>query len=482
MQIKKALLKKIILVATFIFGIFLYKNYSAVYVKNSKTSYASREELVTLLEKVEFYQPLYNVKFSKLYNLNYPAKRYESTIERAKTLEVYLSKIAKYKSLKILDVGSSLGYFSLYFADRGNFVDGIDFSENNVKIAKLLAKLNNISRANFEVKTFDDEFIDNLPYHYDVVFIFSVLHHVINAHGLEYTQDLMMKLLDKVPYVIVELAKNDEDVTFSWKDKLPANELAVFDKCANCEILKLGEYGTHLSDTKRPLYVVKKKTITVNNKEHQVSAIKFGAYRHDSEVLDSRNRKYYFTDEFFIKDIVANESEIKSCDNVVDFHKKISEFNPPISTPKLLDYEKMDNRYIFVYEKLDAENLADIVPSLDKETKRSIMYKVLENLAYLETKNIGFYDFRIWNVLTSSLRDKIYLIDFDEAKILSEPTNYLNDFLWFLQDLNTGHLVNLNHEGKPKDFGIFQDIADLILDGKVKNSKELLALLKEKSE
>src|SRR5207253_1923667 len=62
----------------------------------------------------------------------------------------------------------------------------------------------------------------------NVVFLLSVLHHVIVAKGLEWARTALTRLLDNKITIIAELAKKEEDVPFQWKDHLPTNELEAF--------------------------------------------------------------------------------------------------------------------------------------------------------------------------------------------------------------------------------------------------------------
>lgn len=246
------------------YGIDKLNNYTELntYVKNQKVSEVEAKELINLLGKVEYYQPLYNIKFPKLYRLLNSAGRKDASKERADLIYSYLQDEIKFKKLHILDIGSSLGYMPLYFSDKdhgSNITLGIDVNPYNVNISRILAKINKLPNANFEIAEFNPEYIENMSNSYDVAFIFSVLHHINFNHGLEYTQNLVVKLLDKVPLLFIEFAIAEEKVNFPWRETLPEDPLVFFAKCSDCKVEKLGEFNTHLSDVKRPLYVVKKK-------------------------------------------------------------------------------------------------------------------------------------------------------------------------------------------------------------------------------
>ncbi len=248
------------------YGENLWKEYGAIKLENYavQNTYVKApeepvQELLESLKKVEYYQPLYNIKFPIAYEFFNQVKREDTSKKRAETVYSYLKEEMKFKKLHILDVGSNLGYMSLFMGDRDGVVLGLDTNLDHINISRILAKLNNLPNVNFDLEEFNPEYISRMDNSYDVVFIFSVLHHVTLAYGLEYTQNLMVKILDKVPLLFVELAIAEEKVNFPWRAALPADPLAIFAKCTDCQVEILGYFDTHLSDVKRPLYVIKKK-------------------------------------------------------------------------------------------------------------------------------------------------------------------------------------------------------------------------------
>ncbi len=82
----------------------------------------------------------------------------------------------KINKIKILDVGCGGGLISEGLSKLGAKVTGIDFVEENIKIAKLHAKKNNL-KINYFVKDFEKEIIKDK---YDVIVIFEVLEHLNN--------------------------------------------------------------------------------------------------------------------------------------------------------------------------------------------------------------------------------------------------------------------------------------------------------------
>jgi len=77
---------------------------------------------------------------------------------------------------KILDIGCGGGLISEGLTKIGASVTGIDFIKENINIAKIHAKKNNL-KINYVVKNFEKE---KIPSKYDVIIILEVLEHLSN--------------------------------------------------------------------------------------------------------------------------------------------------------------------------------------------------------------------------------------------------------------------------------------------------------------
>ena len=94
---------------------------------------------------------------------------------RIKYIQDTLNK-KKLNKLKILDVGCGGGLVSEGIAKLGADVTGIDFIEENIRVAKKHANQNKLE-INYIVKDFEKE---RLTSKYDVIIIFEVLEHLEN--------------------------------------------------------------------------------------------------------------------------------------------------------------------------------------------------------------------------------------------------------------------------------------------------------------
>ena len=91
----------------------------------------------------------------------------------------YILKVLNKKNLnntKVLDIGCGGGLVSEGLSKIGATVTGIDFIKQNIKVAKMHAKKNNL-KINYIVKDFEKEKITSK---YDVIIILEVLEHLSN--------------------------------------------------------------------------------------------------------------------------------------------------------------------------------------------------------------------------------------------------------------------------------------------------------------
>lgn len=131
--------------------------------------------------------------------------------------------------LRVLDIGCSLGYFSFELAKRGAKVTAVDADGQLVYIADKISHLYGLEM-DFRQAFLDTDLLAGLE-HYDVVIMFSILHHIMGDakisynwklanSGLEYCKLLMKLVGEKCDTLFFDMAQSDE--TLYWKEHLPA--------------------------------------------------------------------------------------------------------------------------------------------------------------------------------------------------------------------------------------------------------------------
>ncbi len=203
-------------------------------------------ELEQSLNRVEFYQALYGIT-----GFEDPLR---SCRDRAVTIAAALRPLGP--KFRLLDFGSSLGYFPFFFADRGATTTGFDIKPENMAVALATQRLNGLP-ATFQTAPLDLNTVCAIsPGEYDVALILSVLHHITHKCGIDYVVQLLAQLHARVPTLILELAHRNEDVPFAWRSSLPEDPLDILAACGNIQVETIGHFPSHLSNITRPMYII----------------------------------------------------------------------------------------------------------------------------------------------------------------------------------------------------------------------------------
>lgn len=438
-----------------------------VELKNEIAHHDTRlDRLKGLLEVVEPYQPLYG-----LAGIITEPKR--TSIDRCKVIEKALGDVT---GLRMLDIGSSLGYVSYYFADRGASVEGWDSNLDNVETTRLVGELNGVPGAAFRFKELNPETIKMVSGgEFDVAFVLSVFHHVVYFQGIEKTKELVRMLLDRVPMIVVELAKKGEDSKLRWDKAQPDDELDIF-AGLDVHIEKIGDFHNHLSDKTRPLYVIsRKKEIVVNDHHYAYESSTQHAHSDSPIAAYGVRRRYYFGKEIFIKEY-SFDNNSKS-DNLPQIMGETAlllglkkDKKKVHNVPEIIDFEFTKQSAKIVIRKIDGVLALDhpVVPT--KRSLKKIVKDLLKTLADLEALNIYHNDIRSWNIMIGE--KGAWLIDYGLASSVETENNMIS-FLWSLHAIMSGEreALDLNKVTAPaKDLFDTHGLGDLYEGAKKKNA------------
>jgi len=385
-------------------------------------------KLQELYSKSDPYQPTYGVS-----GVGNPQR---DSRDRCESLLSYFNNDVK--GVRFLDVGCYFGFISFYLADRGATVDGWDNNELNIEIANATKDINGID-ASFFVKEFNPEAIGNIPKgKYDVVIIYSVLHWLIALYGLEYVQECMRLLLEKVPVVIVELAQKGEDKKLFWDKAVPKRDLDIFNSVDGAEINKIGEFDTHLSTKRRPVYVVQKNHVSVNGNNYPIQEILTKAYP-GAENWRGLSSTYYMGDKFFAKEykfIESDQENRRYVVNEINFYlQNSSQHNhtPIKNVPELIDYELTHDKATIVLKNTKGVMLSQACELLSIKEKEKVVEELLLTLIEFEVNGLYHNDIRSWNVIVNSEKEPT-LIDM-ELVSNRQYENNLIAFCWLVSAL-----------------------------------------------
>lgn len=371
------------------------------------------DRLKALVKNVEHYQPVYGLTGI----VDRPARQSD---DRCAAISDAIGDVT---GMRILDIGSSLGYVSFYFADRGAVVEAWEASPQNAEVARLIQHINGIP-VRFVTKHLSPETAQTIPANeFDVVIVLSVFHHIIRFQGLETTKAVVAELMHKCPMMFVELAKKGEDAGLPWDKSQPEDELAIFQEL-DVNITKIGAFPNHLSDKTRPLYKVEaNKTVTVNGTHYVYTRASHSAY--DKSPLRRNHelhRKYYFSDDYIIKEYGLKTTTERHF-NIPETYQelgslyalsKLWEKGKIKSTfPEIYDYEIVNGQSRLVFRRLDGTLLSDLEsksPAVDEKIVKVVLRDVLGQLADMHANHLYHNDVQSWNIIVNDT--KALLIDF----------------------------------------------------------------------
>lgn len=384
------------------------------------------DKLKELAKGVEPYQPTYGI-----------TGIFEDTsrgcLDRARLIESYLGNPA---GMRFLDIGSSIGYMCYYFADRGGKAEGWDFRAENAEVSRLVGEINGIT-VDIKTKQFDLDTVKTIqPGSVDVVFILSVIHHITYYNDLEYTQKLMKALLERVPMVIVELAKKGEDKKLFWDASQPKDELAVFDLVKDeVDIKQIGSFPIHLADGTRPLYVIRRKEmVKINGRQYAYKHKTSLAYSRSPMVFSDSPRRYYMADDVIIKEYdFTNNDENKR--QIIGEINNLLQIKDVHNQPEMLDFEITEARARVVIKRVKGRLLSDEIESDVTLPVIDIAKDVLKTLRDLHERQLNHNDVRSWNIIVSGKR--AHLIDYGLVSHRKTDDDFVS-LLWVISSALTG--------------------------------------------
>ncbi len=142
-------------------------------------------------------------------------------VETPPELLVELIDSGKVKPCKAVDLGCGAGNYSVYLAERGFEVTGIDFSPTAIKLAKENAERKGVS-CNFLVADAVDG-LDEIDQTWDFVYEWGLLHLILPEHREKYVKNVSRILNPKGKYL--SLCFSEKDTSFEGSGKYRDTEI-----------------------------------------------------------------------------------------------------------------------------------------------------------------------------------------------------------------------------------------------------------------
>ena len=364
-------------------------------------------------------------------------------IEIKKIYELFSVKLGR--SLKVLDLGSSQGFFSFSLASLGASVHGIDFLSVNVDVCQALAKEFPKLKVKFETARIED-FINKVKKdEYDLVLGLSVFHHLIHEYGKDEVSLIIKKIAEKISVGIFEVALAEEPLYWGLaQHKDPRDLLSKY-----AFVHEISRIKTHLSDIVRPLYVASNNFWMLND---QIGS--FESWKDESHFLAGGvhkfTRRYFFGKDLLVKMYLIGTEEHIGVVNLREYKSEVDFLmlpNVPFTTPKLILCGKNKNEVWLVREQLAGKLLSEIIQSNKNYDERKVVKDILLQLVELEKKGLYHNDVRTWNIIINP-KGEANLIDFgsisDQPNDCVWPDNIFLSFFIFIYEVLNHKIINPN--------------------------------------
>jgi tRNA A-37 threonylcarbamoyl transferase component Bud32/SAM-dependent methyltransferase len=383
-------------------------------------------QLSALLAEVEQYQPIYGL----------PSLVVTPQRECRDRADAIVRALGDVLGLRVLDLGSSFAYMAFHLAGRGASAEAWDYDDRNTQIAQLTREINGLP-VECVTRELTPATAEAVPGNrFDVVLLLSLLHHIVHFQGLDAGRTIVRTLLERVPILFVELAQAGEDAALFWDQSQPAEAMDIF-AGLDAEIEVIGNFGTHLSQTRRPLVKVTRRSVVVHGRRYAVSPPAFEAYAGSPVRAMNTPRRYWRGEDLFIKEYLYPEPAGPDNENqIVNELSMLMRFQGWGSSrfPRLRDYCLERGRAVIVTDLVAGRLLDEDTSAARAFGVDRLAREVLESMAELEAHGIHHNDIRSWNVI---LGDQARLIDFG----LSDPVARENEgvrLLWLLHAVVSG--------------------------------------------
>lgn len=330
---------------------------------------------------------------------------------------------------RLVDFGCAAGFRAFFFAQRGAVSTGYDASPANLQLAHALRRVNLIP-VEFVLHPVDLDLAQGLPHGaFDVGLLVGLLPRLIQEQGLERVRELLLELLERVPVLVLELSSGQAALL-------------------NLAFLQPLGPSAPQEDAANRLWLLTQDTVRVNATLYPVRRRSFVAYRHAPAMA----RQFIWSDRVFIKKYLSQGgggSAEKWYNNLPQIlreivnHQMLADGCPAM--PRLLDFDIQPDTITLVFERVDGENLVDLLARGEKVNPRLLARRLLQALHALYRAGLYHNDVRPWNVIVG--QGTVWFIDLGLA-MPAEKDPTIASLLWILHDAALGVLHDPGPSGR----------------------------------
>ncbi len=312
--------------------------------------------------------------------------------------------------VRLIDVGSAQGYFTLALAERFPGFDcvGLDNLAENVEVARHLAKERTHSPAFHVAEVRAGALRPWVGDGANTVLLLNVLHHICTRYGWDETDRFLAEVAQSADVVFLELASAAERL--EWTAELPSDDAAWLRHFGFAR--PIGEFDTHIPGVRRRLYVCSARWVLCGK-----AAFRFTTALDKSHggALGSREvgRRYFMSDDIVAKCFSFSGATARR--NRVELLREerlLSAPPPDIALPRLLGSHVDACGGVLVRSRLEGSLLSEsLAQPMTSEDWTRMMAALAAALGQLEASGLFHHDLRPWNVLVSP-GSTIRVIDF----------------------------------------------------------------------
>jgi len=374
--------------------------------------------VLELAARVEPYQPLWGLPAA-------PAERVSRGCADRLAAILDHAQLPTWKGQHLVDLGSSLGWFSLEFRSRGAVVDAVEVNPTLVAICRQLALMSDLrSDITFHNLRLQDYVRHIMPRRQqNVALALSVLHHVAHDLGFDNARAVVREIVRNTELSYFEMAVREEQVTFPWVESLPQCAADWFALAADdgAQVALLGHFPTHLSGTKRPLYALRQTRLWVNGKPYGFERWTTAAY----SGADRPGRRFYFGDRHVVKrldfapgdqhqtELAAQSSLRDQIVREVGVLLMLRDCGIP-SMVRMVDWEITPQHGTIVFDRAQGQLLSERMGDMDTRSLRHAVVDVIRCVQALKTHGIHHNDIRLHNLMVDD-SGRATVIDFGLA-------------------------------------------------------------------
>ena len=383
-----------------------------------------KESLGKVKELQNDYQPAYGLLE------DYPSVR-QSLLER--NCDLIINEIeakGSEQQIRILDVGCNCGYTSMKIAETFPNTIGLDIQKDLVTLCNRLAANAGSTARFYDVDLFSFLLDDECDFEsIDALLLLNVMHQIIFHYGFDHAKALLFKILSRVDYVFVELAKKEDYIKHGKDHLLPERPEDLLDGLQDHTIKKLADHP-------RPLYFIKKSHCSIGGIH-----IQYTHQDHSKSKSHLISRKYYSNKHHFLKVFRFTYGQSSECYerelNALFSSQQVS------ATPRLIDWTRGKGYGAILMSQLPGHALTTRIYSktlFSLEARENITAQYITLNRQLH-ETIGFHnDLQPHNIYIDS-HDNLFVFDFEQANPLPQNDPY-GILLWSLFDIWGGRVHN----------------------------------------